>query len=153
MVADWPAHAPRVAGLRRAFAVDGLTIDDGVVFTAASDDAAGGFAAAKSALAADPSLTAIFATHDTLALGALEAVTRSGRRVPDDVSLIGFDDVPEAGYFHPALTTVRQEFAEVGRESLRLLLDQLSSGSRSTESVLVEPALVRRDTVAARRTT
>jgi DNA-binding LacI/PurR family transcriptional regulator len=87
-----------------------------------------------------------------VALGVMRALTEHGREVPGDVSIVGFDDVPEAAYFHPALTTVRQEFAEVGRESLRLLLDQLSSGSRSTESVLVEPALVRRDTVSTRRT-
>ncbi|WP_213013811.1 substrate-binding domain-containing protein, partial [Paractinoplanes toevensis] len=67
----------------------------------------------------------------------------------DDVSIIGFDDVPEAGYFHPALTTIRQEFGDVGRQSLRLLLDQLATGVKSAESALVEPVLIPRDTVAA----
>jgi DNA-binding LacI/PurR family transcriptional regulator len=104
-------------------------------------------------LARIPDCTAIFAANDHVALGVMRALAEQGRSIPGDVSLVGFDDVPEAAYFHPPLTTIRQEFAEVGREALRLLLDQLSSGTRSTESVLVEPALVRRDTVEARRTT
>ena len=103
-------------------------------------------------LARIPDCTAIFAANDHVALGIMRALAEQGRSIPGDVSLVGFDDVPEAAYFHPALTTIRQEFAEVGREALRLLLDQLSSGTRSTESVLVEPALVRRDTVETRKT-
>jgi DNA-binding LacI/PurR family transcriptional regulator len=57
--------------------------------------------------------------------------------------------VPESGFFTPPLTTVRQEFGEVGRAALRLLVDQLTSGERSTDSVLVEPVLVPRQTVGA----
>jgi len=79
VIADLPQHALRVAGLRRAFAADGLSLDDAKVFARTSDDAAGGYAAARAALAADPGLTAIFATHDILAVGAVEAVIRSGR--------------------------------------------------------------------------
>jgi DNA-binding LacI/PurR family transcriptional regulator len=98
-------------------------------------------------LARIPDCTAVFAANDHVALGVMRAMAEHGRRIPDDVSLVGFDDVPEAGYFHPALTTVRQEFAEVGREAVRLLLDQLASGARTAESALVEPVLVPRDTV------
>jgi DNA-binding LacI/PurR family transcriptional regulator len=104
-------------------------------------------------LARIPDCTAIFAANDHVALGIMRAMAEQGRRIPDDVSLIGFDDVPEAAYFHPALTTIRQEFTDVGRQALRLLLDQIGTGTPSTESVLVEPALVRRDTVFSRRTT
>src|SRR4029078_7395951 len=76
-------------------------------------------------LARIPDCTAIFAANDHVALGIMRAMAEQGRRIPQDVSLIGFDDVPEAAYFHPALTTIRQEFAEIGRQALRLLLAQL----------------------------
>ncbi len=107
---------------------------------------ASGYRAGK-ILARIPDCTAVFATNDHVALGIMRAMEEHGRRIPADVSLVGFDDVPEAAYFQPALTTVRQEFAEVGREALRLLLDQLVSGAPSAESVLVEPDLITRDTV------
>jgi DNA-binding LacI/PurR family transcriptional regulator len=58
-----------------------------------------------------------------MALGALRALDEAGRRVPEDVSLVGFDDVPEAEFFRPPLTTVRQHFPEAGRRAVRLLLD------------------------------
>ena len=98
-------------------------------------------------LARIPDCTAIFAANDHVALGIMRAMAEQGRRIPEDVSLVGFDDVPEAGYFHPGLTTVRQEFAEVGREAVRLLLDQMATGESSTENALVEPVLIPRATV------
>jgi DNA-binding LacI/PurR family transcriptional regulator len=145
---QWHGSRAREHGWRAALAEAGR---EAPPMTRAGWSAASGYQCGRM-LARIPDCTAIFATNDHVALGVMRALAEHGRRVPDDVSIVGFDDVPEAAYFHPALTTVRQEFAEVGRESLRLLLDQLSSGSRSTESVLVEPALVRRDTVSTRRT-
>src|SRR5260370_40193833 len=61
-------------------------------------------------LATQPGLTAIFCGNDTMALGVIRALTERGLRVPDDVSVVGFDDVPEAGVLRPPLTTVRQDF-------------------------------------------
>jgi DNA-binding LacI/PurR family transcriptional regulator len=61
--------------------------------------------------------------------------------VPEDVSIVGFDDIPEAAYITPPLTTIRQDFAEVGRRSLRLMLAQLASGAR-IESKVVVPAQI-----------
>ena len=60
--------------------------------------------------------TAVFCGNDTMALGVIRALTERGLRVPEDVSVVGFDDVPEAGFFRPPLTTVRQDFDEVGRQ-------------------------------------
>jgi DNA-binding LacI/PurR family transcriptional regulator len=62
-----------------------------------------------------------------MALGALRALHEAGRRIPSEVSLVGFDDIPEAPYFTPPLTTVRQDFNEMGRRGLRLLLDAIGS--------------------------
>lgn len=108
--------------------------------------AASGYEAGK-VLARIPDCTAIFAANDHMALGIMRALAERGRAIPDDVSLVGFDDVPESGFLHPPLTTVRQEFADVGRASLTLMLDQLRTGTRTESSVLVPPVLVTRGTV------
>src|SRR4051812_7195003 len=132
VIADLPQHGLRVAGLRRAFAADGLSLDDAKVFARTSDDAAGGYAAACAALAADPGLTAIFATHDILAVGAVEAVIRSGRQVPADVSIVGFDDIAQVGRIRPALTTVAIPKREMAQNAVELLLRAVESGRPPT---------------------
>ncbi|WP_433287605.1 LacI family DNA-binding transcriptional regulator [Pseudonocardia sp. CA-142604] len=81
-----------------------------------------GYVGMREMLAADPALTAVFAANDQMALGALRALDEVGRRVPDDVSIVGFDDIPEAEFFRPPLTTVRQHFAESGQLAVHLLL-------------------------------
>ncbi len=97
--------------------------------------------------------TAVFVANDQMALGLVHALAEHGRRVPADVSVVGFDDVPEAGYLLPALTTVRQDFAEVGRRGLDLLLAMLP-GSEGTSGdahgdVIIAPELVVRASTAA----
>jgi LacI family transcriptional regulator len=152
VIADLPAHTPRVAGLRRAFAADGLTIADRQVFTCPSDDAAGGFAAAHAALDAEPELTAIFATHDILAVGAIEAVIRSGRQVPGDVSVVGFDDIAQVGRIDPALTTVTFPKREMAQQAVELLLRAVDSGRPPTNALtLLRPTLTVRASSAPPR--
>ena len=87
-------------------------------------------------------VTAVFVANDQMALGMLRALGEHGRRVPEDVSIVGFDDIPESGYFSPPLTTVRQPFDEVGRRSLRLLLNQMEDNTPSREQVVIAPELV-----------
>ena len=72
-------------------------------------------------------MTAIFVANDQMALGTLRALHEAGRRIPADVSVVGFDDIPEAPYFTPPLTTVRQDFDEMGRRGLRLLLERMEA--------------------------
>ena len=69
-------------------------------------------------------MTAVFVANDQMALGLLRALHEAGRSVPGDVSVVGFDDIPEAAYFTPPLTTVRQDFIELGRQSFHLLLER-----------------------------
>ena len=73
-------------------------------------------------LARDADVTAVFAANDQTALGVIRGLHDAGRRVPEDVSVVGFDDTPESGYFLPPLTTIRQDIGEVGRRSVELLL-------------------------------
>jgi DNA-binding LacI/PurR family transcriptional regulator len=98
-------------------------------------------------LARNPDVTAIFAANDQMALGVLRALHESGRPVPAGVSVVGFDDMEEAGSFWPPLTTVRQFFGEVGRRSVEALLHEVESGDRRAPSV-VSTELVVRDSTA-----
>src|SRR5207302_3419603 len=81
-------------------------------------------------LSADPAVTAIFVANDQMALGVLRALHEAGREIPGEVSVVGFDDIPEAPYFMPPLTTVRQDFDEMGSRSLHLLLGMIETGER-----------------------
>jgi DNA-binding LacI/PurR family transcriptional regulator len=100
------------------------------------------------ALSRDPAVTAIFAANDQMALGALRALHESGRKLPSEVSLVGFDDIPEAPYFTPPLTTVRQDFDEMGSRSVRLLL-RMMAGKRARSGTSVRPELLVRSSTAA----
>ncbi|MEU2265580.1 LacI family DNA-binding transcriptional regulator [Streptomyces olindensis] len=94
-------------------------------------------------LARRPEVTAVFASNDQMALGLLHALHESGRSVPGDVSVVGYDDIPEAAHFLPPLTTVRTDFAEIGTRSLRLLLDRIDGpGERPRVDTLVPVDLV-----------
>ncbi|GHJ43722.1 LacI family transcriptional regulator [Catellatospora sp. TT07R-123] len=78
-------------------------------------------------IAERPDVTAVFCANDQQALGMLRALHERGIRVPEDVSVVGFDDIPEAAYLSPPLTTIRQDFDEVGRRCLAALLDMLDA--------------------------
>ncbi|MFZ4842316.1 MULTISPECIES: LacI family DNA-binding transcriptional regulator [Mycetocola] len=100
-----------------------------------------GYQAGKELLRGDP-FTAVFALNDQVALGLIHAFREAGVRVPEDVSVVGFDDVPDAGHFFPPLTTVRQDFAAVGRRMVQEVIAQLEGeGARSV--ILPAPLLVR----------
>lgn len=95
-------------------------------------------------LARRPEVTAIFAANDQMALGALRALHESGRAVPGDVSVVGFDDMEEAASFWPPLTTVRQFFDEVGARSVAALLREIEHDG-TIEDVMVSTRLIVRD--------
>ena len=87
-------------------------------------------------------MTAVLCANDPMALGLLRAFAERGRRVPEDVSVVGFDDIPEAAFFRPPLTTIRQDFGELGRRALHLLIASIS-GERSYQPALpITPDLV-----------
>ncbi|MBU8868967.1 LacI family DNA-binding transcriptional regulator [Paenarthrobacter aromaticivorans] len=98
-------------------------------------------------IAAERSMTALFVANDQMALGVLRAFHEAGVRVPADISVVGFDDQPEAAYFIPPLTTVAQNFEELGERCIGLLLDRLETGATGTP-VTVKPRLVVRATTA-----
>ncbi|MCI2415944.1 LacI family DNA-binding transcriptional regulator [Saccharopolyspora sp. K220] len=85
---------------------------------------------------------AVFVANDQMAIGLLHAFAEAGIAVPDDVVVAGFDDVPEAAYYPPPLTTVRQDFASVGQRSIELLLDQIGGDRNFQKRVQVAPELI-----------
>ncbi|WP_407653417.1 LacI family DNA-binding transcriptional regulator [Actinoplanes oblitus] len=98
------------------------------------------------------SCSAVFVANDQMALGVLRALTERGRRVPDEVSVVGFDDIPDASSYLPPLTTVHQDFAEVGRRCVQALLAQIGSGPAAPGTDLVPTHLVVRGSTAPHRT-
>ncbi|HCT78102.1 MAG TPA: LacI family transcriptional regulator [Micromonosporaceae bacterium] len=145
--ADWPEAQERIEGWRSTLYAARAVVPP---VAPQSWSAKSGYEQGQ-VLAKDPSVTAIFCANDHLALGLLRALHEAGRSVPQEVSVVGFDDMPESGYFLPPLTTVRQNFTELGRRSLGMLLEQieLASGVRSTEHVLLNPELIVRTSSAA----
>jgi DNA-binding LacI/PurR family transcriptional regulator len=99
-------------------------------------------------LAQDPDVSAVFVANDQMALGLLRALHEHGREIPREVSVVGFDDIPEAQYFMPPLTTVRQNFGEVGRSSLRLLLEIMRGDGEAVQQLAIAPELVVRRSTA-----
>ncbi|WP_207454550.1 LacI family DNA-binding transcriptional regulator [Herbiconiux sp. SYSU D00978] len=94
--------------------------------------------------------TAVFAANDQMALGILHAFAEAGIRVPEEVSVVGFDDIPEAAHFWPPLTTVRQDFAELGRRAVALLLSELAGESDLDHAAVRPELIVRRSTAPPR---
>src|SRR5262249_55218407 len=112
-----------------------------------------GYVAARKLLSTGHHFTALFAFNDVSAIGAIRAFREAGLTVPDDVSVIGFDDIYNAAFFSPALTTIRQPLKEMGRLAAELVLQRISRpGAPFSQELIVEPSLViRQSTSPAKR--
>ncbi len=144
---DWFDSQGRIAGWRQALADADLDIPP---VMPGDWSAASGYRAGQ-LLARMNDVTAVFAANDHLALGILRALNESGKRVPEDISVVGFDDVPEAAYFIPPLTTIRPDFDAVAAASLDLLVAQIRTGHRLGDRRIIAPTLVTRESVAPPR--
>jgi DNA-binding LacI/PurR family transcriptional regulator len=144
----WNEAAARIEGWRAELQEAGLEIPPlrwGGDWSAWSGYRAG------IALARERDVTAVFAANDQMALGVCAALREQGRRVPDDVSIVGFDDLPEAEFFAPPLTTVRQDFPELGRRAM-VLVERVLAGEQDATVDLVPTTLVVRASTAEPRT-
>ncbi len=135
---EWLEARGRTAGWRAALQEAGADVTPPL---SGDWSARSGYQAGQ-VLAQIPDAQAIFVANDHMALGVLRALHDRGRRVPEEVAVVGFDDTPESGFFIPPLTTVRQDFQRVGRAAVQLLVEQLSSGKRSQARVVIDPELV-----------
>jgi DNA-binding LacI/PurR family transcriptional regulator len=112
----------------------------------------GGFLAAQELIRrCSKKFTAIVAGNDQMALGAMRALSLHGLSVPRDVSVIGYDDMPEAAFFNPSLTTVTHDFETAGRTCLEFLLRRIRDPQSPAERLVIKPELVRRESTAKRR--
>jgi DNA-binding LacI/PurR family transcriptional regulator len=132
---DMCAGLDRLAGYREAMRSAGLRpLKKHIVIGDFSTE--GGASAMQTLIRDDPMIDAVFAASDLTALGAMSVITASGRRIPDDIALVGFDDVREAALVTPPLTTVRQSLDVLGRAMARKLLDRLSGAPAERTTVL-----------------
>jgi DNA-binding LacI/PurR family transcriptional regulator len=101
-------------------------------------------------LAREQDITAVFAANDQMALGLTRALFESGRRVPEDISVVGFDDLPEAAYFTPPLTTVHQPFPDLGRRVMAMVEKALAGDPAPTSELIATTLVVRGSTARPR---
>ncbi len=139
---DWLDAQGRERGWRGALEAAGIEPRPAFVGDWSADC---GFAIARDEL--DPSqFSAIFCSNDQMALGVLHGLSVRGIRVPEDVSIVGFDDIPEARHFRPGLTTVRQDFEALGRCTVNALVAAIESTAQPLRTVIDPELIVRAST-------
>ena len=140
----WMASEARRAGWLSELAAHHRTVNP--EFRADDWTAESGYRAGLE-IADDPSITAVLVANDSMALGVIKALFERGVHVPDDVSVVGFDDMSESRFFHPSLTTVRLDFNEVGRLAVERVL-RLMGGEPAELIPVIQPELMVRGSTA-----
>ena len=143
----WSSNARRVAGYRRALAEAGLSLS---IAHADRTTIESGAEAYRRLIAQHPALTAICAVNDAMALGALRTAQESGKSVPADLSIVGFDDIPLASLNEPQLTTIRVPKQQMGAEVAQRMVATLNNPDLVPVEVLVSVELVKRSSTDGR---
>lgn len=146
--ADLNPSAQRIEGWRTALAQSGLTAQAAVLLWHSDFSSQGGFSTMQSILAVPQPPTAVFVCNDLMCIGALSAAHEAGVRVPQDMSLIGFDDIELARFASPALTTIAQPKHRIGVTAVDMLLERIQGGRVQARQVLLQPNLVVRHSTA-----
>jgi LacI family transcriptional regulator len=141
-----PSSQDRYKGYLDVLARHGIEYDEDIV-KIGDTSMKGGYNAIKEMLLIEKEKmpTAVFIAADMMAIGAIHAIKDAGMKIPDEISIIGFDDIPQAEYIDPALTTVRQPSYEKGKKAARLLIDKLEGKRKNIKSVLLDTQLVVRN--------
>jgi LacI family transcriptional regulator len=148
--AEFEVTQERVEGWRRAQEEAGFNADEQLLIE--SDfSSSGGYEAARQLLSTHPDMTALFASNDLMALGALRAAAEIGIKVPQQLSIVGFDDIELSSYVFPGMTTVGCSIRELGREAGRVLIDRIENPGAPLKDVQLTPRLVLRESTAAPR--
>lgn len=134
--------ADRLAGYQAALAEAGIAADPALVYTG-DFFRQSGFAGARALLGLAAAPTAIFASNDEMAFGVIDAARDQGLRIPDDLSVIGFDDIPQAASVYPALTTVRQPLEQMGRVATQMLLRLIDKAAPAERAELPTELIIR----------
>ncbi len=135
----------RQQGYKQALRWAGLPIDPALIIRG-DNQPDGGLAAAQQLLALPDPPTAIFCYNDATALGVMRAIHAAGRRIPEDISIVGFDDIALASYFEPPLTTMAQPKRKMGARAVQMILDLIGGDVEVTDCVLPSRLIVRQST-------
>jgi DNA-binding LacI/PurR family transcriptional regulator len=141
---DMEGARSRLDGYRRALEESGIPFVEELVCQGDFSEESG-VQAMRQLLLARPDLDAVFAASDLMAAGAMRVLRQQGRRIPEDVAVVGFDDSPVARHTDPPMTTVRQSSEEMGRAMARLLLEEIAEPSRAHRQIILTTELVRRE--------
>ena len=134
----------RLDGYRAALRDHGVTVDEELIREGIFQQSRG-YTAAIELLNLPLPPSAIIGSNDVTAFGAMEAVRDRGKKIPDDISIIGFDDIPQAAQVHPPLTTIRQPLEEMGRRAAQMLLQIIANPERPAEKIELPTELVVRE--------
>lgn len=145
----WCSRA-RLGGYRAGLESAGLDVDPDLI-TPGDFDYASGFSGGTQLLELDDPPTAVFAASDEMALGVYEAARKKGLRVPEDLSIVGFDDLPQAQWGSPPLTTVRQPLEEMGRYAVHTVMRLLAEGRLESTKIELATEIVVRESTAPPR--
>ncbi|NUM46077.1 MAG: LacI family DNA-binding transcriptional regulator [Anaerolineales bacterium] len=143
---DWWEARQRMAAWRDALTERGVVVKD-AYWAEGNWSSASGTEAAEKLFAQYPEMDAIFVGNDQMALGVLQVIHKRGLRIPTDIGIVGFDNIPEAAYFYPALTTVHQDQLEVARVAMQEMIQIVACGWQGEEqpvpqSIMISPTLV-----------
>lgn len=142
------AGLDRKSGYLKALGERGYKLDEALIIEGDFTEA-GGYYAMQSLLPAHPD--AVFAASDVMALGAMRAAREAGLSVPDDLAVVGFDDIPIAATSEPPLTTIRQPVSQTGIRAVEALIDQIENGIQPPRHIIMDTQLVIRDSCGANR--
>ena len=126
----------RLEGYKKVLKKYGIPFDDALV-TVGDIDVKDGYERTKQLLKKNLDFTAIFAYNDMMAFGAMQAVKEKGLRIPEDIGLVGYDDIPFSSLISPSLTTIRLKKQELGAESVKLLLSRINGNRKKTKKVML----------------
>jgi LacI family transcriptional regulator len=135
----------RLQGYRAAFADCNIPLKAELIVEGDFQQHSGYDATKRLLETVKPRPTAIFASNDLMAFGAMDAIREFGLRIPEDISIVGFDDIPQASLVFPKLTTVRQPLDQMGRVAVRMLLEQIEDRSHPPQRVTLQTELIIRD--------
>jgi LacI family transcriptional regulator len=135
----------RLEGYKKALKKYGISMDDALV-SVGDIDVKDGYERTKQMLEKDLDFTAIFAYNDMMAFGAMQAIREKGLRIPKDIGLVGYDDIPFCSLMDPALTTIRLKKQELGIESVKLLLSRINGNRKKPKKIMLDVDIITRKT-------
>ena len=140
----------RETGYRNAHLKNGIAINESLLADT-SFDVTSGYSSIISLLKSGNKFSAVFCANDLIAFGAIRALLDSGKSVPGDVAVVGYDDISKAEFFNPKLTTVAQPIEKIGEAIVELLMETIEKGNVSPKNIIFDSELVIRESCGAKK--